>query len=363
VSESKKRKHLYNMLQEMRGNIRVYVRVRPATRTSDDDAKTSRLDAMRATGGISFPAANALQLYNAKKRAASHFEFERVFGAASTQDDVFAEVSPLVVSLLDGYNVCIFAYGQTGSGKTHTMLGTAEKPGVNLRALRLLFDTAEQRQPDVTHTFSVSVAELYNNDLLDLMSKENKKNKTPLKVHKGAHGSMEAIGITVVAVETCEQVEQVLQFALQSRTTASTLLNNESSRSHLLMNVTVVAHNHLSRTKSRATLFLCDLAGSERVSRSGVTGQQMKEAQAINSSLTALGNVLNAKLNKQKHVPYRDSQLTFYLKDALNANSKTCFIVQVNPNTEHASESLCSLKFGERVRKVELGKAKRNLIK
>jgi len=157
-------------------------------------------------------------------------------------------------------------------------------------------------------------------------------------------------------------VLQWLRFGSKTRASSKTALNEHSSRSHLILSVLVLGTNKLTAATSMGKLHLIDLAGSERVKESGVTGKELKEAQNINKSLSALGNCISARANKTQHVPYRDSTLTYLLQDSLEKNSKTLMFVQISPTEKNASESLCSLKFAERVKKVELGKAEKNVV-
>ena len=346
------RKQLFNQIQELKGNIRVYCRVRPLSNREQD----SQLNA------ISFPDSNQLSIVNNEKKTSHQFEFEQVFQTASTQQEVFAEVSDLVTSVMDGYNVCIFAYGQTGSGKTYTMQGSKEDAGVNIRALDKLFSVATERDVDTEYNIRISLLEIYNERIQDLLS------ATPtqqLKAIQTASG-MQVQDLTYVPVSSAAQVLDALSIGSKNRKVSSTAMNADSSRSHLILSVYVVGRSRFALSSGAVKevtgkLHLIDLAGSERISRSGVTGDGLKEAQAINSSLSALGNCIAARANKQAHVPYRDSTLTYLLQDSLEKNSKTLMFVQVSPNATDSAESICSLRFAERVRKVELGKAQANV--
>jgi len=181
----------------------------------------------------------------------------------------------------------------------------------------------------------------------------------PLKVTHGAYGT-EVPGLKKVEVKTEEEVMKWLEEGGRNRSVACTNINEHSSRSHLVLSIYCHANNKISGSKQMGKLHLIDLAGSERVKNSGVTGIQLTEAQAINTSLSALGNCISARGNKAAHVPYRDNTLTYLLQDSLEKNSKTLMFVQVSPTLENAAESVCSLQFAERVRKVELGKAEKN---
>ena len=352
--EQMARKALFNTIQELKGNIRVYCRVRPLSHRETDSENSA----------ISFPDSGQLTIVNPEKKSTNTFEFEQVFDEKSTQESVFAEVSDLVTSVLDGYNVCIFAYGQTGSGKTFTMAGPKDNPGVNIRALDRLFVVAGEREVDTEYNIKISLLEIYNEKIHDLLSPQG---TVPLKAVQGPHG-MTVQDLTYVSVRTKDEVLEALDKGSKNRKVSSTNMNADSSRSHLILSVYVLGRSRFALTSGASKevmgkLHLIDLAGSERISRSGVTGDGLKEAQAINSSLSALGNCIAARANKNAHVPYRDSALTYLLQDSLEKNSKTLMFVQVSPNASDASESICSLRFAERVRKVELGKASANVKK
>lgn len=338
------RKQLFNQIQELKGNIRVYCRVRPMNEREKADKENLTV--------ISFPAEGEMLVQNPEKKTSHSFEFEKIFDPSKQQADVFAEVSDLVISVLDGYSTCIFAYGQTGSGKTHTMQGPKDDPGVNIRALTKLFEVAGERFPDIKYEIKITLLEIYNEKIQDLLGEKGRV----LKAVQGQYG-MEVQDLTMVPVSSEHEVLDTLRRGSKNRSVVATNMNDVSSRSHLILSVYVLARNQITGKDTMGKLHLIDLAGSERVGRSGVAGEALKEAQAINSSLSALGNVIAARANKSAHVPYRDSTLTYLLQDSLEKNSKTLMFVQVSPVKSDASETICSLRFAERVRKVELGKA------
>ncbi len=348
------RKALFNQLQELKGNIRVYCRVRPLSHREKDSDVNS----------INFPEEGSLTITNPEKKTTNAFEFDQVFNPSSTQEEVFSEVADLVTSVMDGYNCCIFAYGQTGSGKTHTMAGGPGNPGVNIRALDRLFVIAQERVEDTEYNIKISLLEIYNERIQDLLGVAG---AAPLKAVQGPHG-MTVQDLTYVPVTCKDEVLSALERGSKQRKVSSTAMNADSSRSHLILSVYVMGRSRFALPSGvskevMGKLHLIDLAGSERISRSGVVGEGLKEAQAINSSLSALGNCIAARANKAAHVPYRDSALTYLLQDSLEKNSKTLMFVQVSPNGSDAGESVCSLRFAERVRKVELGKASANVKK
>uniref|UniRef100_A0AAX7VVV0 Kinesin-like protein n=1 Tax=Astatotilapia calliptera TaxID=8154 RepID=A0AAX7VVV0_ASTCA len=267
--------------------------------------------------------------------------------------EVFQEVQALITSCIDGYNVCIFAYGQTGSGKTYTMEGVTDNPGINQRALRLLFSEVSEKAPDWDYKITVSMVEIYNETLRDLLG-ENPSDKLDIKMNPDGSGQLYVPRLTEITVQSPEDINKVFELGHVNRATACTNLNEHSSRSHALLIITVSGFNTATGNRTLGKLNLVDLAGSERIGKSGAEGSRLREAQCINKSLSALGDVINALRSKHSHVPFRNSRLTYLLQDSLSGDSKTLMMVQVSPLPSNMSESVCSLKFAQRVRSVEL---------
>lgn len=334
------RKQIWNQIQDLKGSIRVFCRIRPTSETAVAPSALENTVTVLSKG---------------KKR---RFEFDKVFGPASTQTEVFEDTKPLVRSVIDGYNVCIFAYGQTGSGKTFTMQGVPTDPGVNTRALTELFEVTEARAKYESFSYEllVSVFEIYNDGVYDLLT-EGKR--TVLQIYQSPEG-MDVSGSQSLPVKSMADVARVLSAGEKNRSTASTDQNAHSSRSHLLLRIRVLGHNLLTGERTFGKLTLVDLAGSERLDRSGASGAVAKETAHINKSLSELGNVI-ASLQAGAHVPYRNSRLTYLLQDSLGGgDSKTLVFVQVDSQESNVGESIQTLTFGLRVRNVDLGQAKRN---
>ncbi|ETE65194.1 Kinesin-like protein KIFC3, partial [Ophiophagus hannah] len=316
------RKKCHNELVRLKGNIRVFGRVRPVQAEDGEGPE--------AVSAVTFDSEDDGILHLMHKGKLVSFELDKVFRPEATQEDVFREVQALITSCIDGYNVCIFAYGQTGAGKTYTMEGSLENPGINQRALQLLFSEVQSKAPDWNYSITVSVAEIYN-EALRLREFHDSPSTSP----------------------------QVFELGHINRATECTHLNEHSSRSHALLMITVRGTDCSTGIKTTGKLNLVDLAGSERVGRSGAEGSRLREAQYINKSLSALGDVIYALRSRQSHVPFRNSKLTYLLQDSLSGESKTLMMVQVSPVEKNTSETLCSLKFAERVRSVELGPGSR----
>ncbi|KAM9861049.1 kinesin-like protein KIFC3 isoform 2-T2 [Aulostomus maculatus] len=339
------RKKCHNELVRLKGNIRVFCRVRPVSQEEQDSADTKTM--------LSFDSDDDAILYLSNKGKIMTFDLDKVFPPQATQEEVFQEVQSLVTSCIDGFNVCIFAYGQTGSGKTYTMEGVANDPGINQRALRLLFSEVTEKAPEWDYKITVNMVEIYNETLRDLLG-ENPTDKLDIKMNPDGSGQLYVPGLTEITVKSPEDIKRVFELGHMNRATACTNLNEHSSRSHALLIITVSGFNSTTGNCTQGKLNLVDLAGSERIGKSGAEGSRLREAQCINKSLSALGDVINALRSKHSHVPFRNSRLTYLLQDSLSGDSKTLMMVQVSPLATNMSESVCSLKFAQRVRSVEL---------
>ncbi|XP_032078244.1 kinesin-like protein KIFC2 [Thamnophis elegans] len=354
LREVQLRKKYHDQLLELKGNIRVLCRLKPLTEEEQQQGAPGgpRVEAGSAEDG------SVTASYKGKEH---HFKLDKVFPPCASQEEVFLEIEPVVLSCLQGYNVCIFAYGQTGSGKTYTMEGVPGNPGINQRALRALHQEMEAKQAQGWH-FSVhlTMVEIYNEVIRDLLTKDPQE-KLDIKLHPDGSGQLHIPGLTSMEVQNLSEIQKILQMGKRNRRTFSTHMNAHSSRSHALLTLTLTGTELASGTKVTGKLNLVDLAGSERVWKSGAQGERLKEAQSINRSLLALGEVIQALRTKQAHVPFRNSRLTYLLQDSLGKGSKTVMMVQISPLEKNLGESICSLKFAQRVCKVELGPASRRI--
>lgn len=354
LKEMVERKRLHNMVQELKGNIRVFMRCRPPTTKEYEQFGNDALC-------VSFPGDGEVRVFNEKNRE-KQWEFDELFQPDSKQEDVYKEVSGLVTSVLDGYNVCMFAYGQTGSGKTWTMTGPASDRGVNTRALEELFNKANGRSHEWVDQIEVSLLEVYNEVIRDLLVDSGSPDSgMKLEVKMGEYGN-HVPGLTKKTVREISEVVSLITQGDSNRSQTATNMNEHSSRSHMMLQVTIISTFKETGVVNRGKLNLVDLAGSERIDKSGATGTALKEAQNINKSLSALGDVIAARAAKQAHIPFRNSTLTFLLQDSLSQDSKTLMIVCVSPVLYNAEETFCSLNFASRVRTVELGKASKTTV-
>ena len=273
------------------------------------------------------------------------FAFDRAFGPAATQDEVFALAKPLVDGALAGVNATIFSYGATCAGKSYTIFGPPEPweaRGVVPRCAERVFEAANSAEPG-EYTLSVSFLEIYKERVRDLLD----QSKTNLAVFDGDVPVPEA---TEVEVKSLDEVDALVKHAAAFKVTAPNRVNQQSSRSHCVLVVNILKRAGAGLRASR--LVLADLAGSEKVSRTEARGLRLEEARNINRSLLALGKVVHALCARLPHVPYRDSKLTRILKQSLGGNSRTLLIVHISPCADAAAESLSTLLFASRARLV-----------
>ncbi|XP_024394330.1 kinesin-like protein KIN-14C isoform X2 [Physcomitrium patens] len=348
---------LYNEVQDLKGNIRVYCRVRPFL--TEEAGRLTTLDYIGENG--------QLMLVNPLKPGAKDsrksFTFNKCFAPNASQEEVFLDTQPLIRSVLDGFNVCIFAYGQTGSGKTYTMSGPNNMApvdwGVNYRALHDLFSTTQSRLDVFRYEIGVQMLEIYNEQVRDLLAADGVQKKLEIRNNSQLNG-LNVPDASMMSVRSTEDVLDLMKVGQKNRAVGATALNERSSRSHSVLTVHVQGTDLESGAILRGSLHLVDLAGSERVDRSEATGDRLKEAQHINKSLSALGDVIAALAQKNGHVPYRNSKLTQLLQDSLGGQAKTLMFVHISPDVESFGETISTLKFAERVSTVELGAARSN---
>ena len=292
------------------------------------------------------------------------FTFDSIFDLDSSQIDVYNITAKQAVnSVLEGYNSTIFCYGQTGTGKTYTMEGftynsQAEQRGIIQRTIEDIFTYIEQTSNENTKfIIRASYLQIYNESISDLLKPEKKNLQIREDKKKGIYVDL----LSEWAVRTPVDLYALLKRGGSYRTTAATLMNDVSSRSHAVFVITVeqmTTENIKGQTHTQikvGKLNLVDLAGSERIRITGATGQQLEESKKINKSLSCLGNVINA-LTDQKgriHVPYRDSKLTRLLEDSLGGNCKTTMLAMISPAHESFSESLSTLHFAQRAKKIK----------
>ncbi|XP_039738245.1 kinesin-like protein KIF21A isoform X4 [Pteropus medius] len=333
------------------------------------------------------------QVFLGKDKA---FTFDYVFDIDSQQEHIYTQcIEKLIEGCFEGYNATVFAYGQTGAGKTYTM-GTGfdvniieEEQGIISRAVKHLFKSIEEKKhtaiksglPPPDFKVNAQFLELYNEEVLDLFDTtrdiDAKNKKSNIRIHEDSTGGIYTVGVTTRTVNTESEMMQCLKLGALSRTTASTQMNVQSSRSHAIFTIHVcqtrmcsqvdpenATDNKVISESSQMSEFetltakfhFVDLAGSERLKRTGATGERAKEGISINCGLLALGNVISALGDKSKratHVPYRDSKLTRLLQDSLGGNSQTIMIACVSPSDRDFMETLNTLKYANRARNIK----------
>ncbi|KAM3912154.1 kinesin-like protein KIFC1 [Leptodactylus fuscus] len=361
------RRRLHNTVQELKGNIRVFCRVRPTLPT----------EAAFPAGHILFPPNDEKSIVLSKMEE-SHvgrekgqsvkydFNFDCVFPPTTSQAAVFEEISLLVQSALDGYPVCIFAYGQTGSGKTYTMEGpdnlSMDTMGMIPRAIRQIFSSADElKSKGWQYKFTASFLEIYNETLRDLLvHRPDKKSEYDIRKVSSSSNDVYVTNLRYVEVSSVEEVHELLKTTKTNRSVAKTALNDRSSRSHSVFQLKIEGENRIRDVRTSSVLSLIDLAGNERLDRSLSTGDRLKETQSINTSLSTLGMVITSLCNKDSHIPYRNSKLTYLLQNSLGGNAKVLMFVNISPLEENFAESVNSLRFASKVNECVIGAARAN---
>ncbi|KAF4470224.1 kinesin family member C1 [Fusarium albosuccineum] len=359
IKEETERRVLFNKYQELKGNIRVMCRVRPALSESEGEVAKMSFPDDKTSAEIVLAGPEEKSSLGNVTRKNYPFEFDRVFIPGTQNQEIFGEISQLVQSALDGYNVCIFCYGQTGSGKTHTMSST---DGMIPRATHMIYDTITKlKEKSWEYTMEGSFIEVYNEELNDLLtperSGEGRSKKLEIR-HDEARKQTTIVNCKTVRLNSPSSVETMLDEAQNNRSVAATKANERSSRSHSVFILKLVGENSATGERCEGTLNLVDLAGSERLKHSQAEGDRMKETQNINKSLSCLGDVIEALGRGTGHVPYRNSKLTHLLQYSLGGNSKTLMFVMVSPLETHLKETLTSLRFATKVHNTHIGTAK-----
>jgi len=395
---------LHNEYLSLKGNIRVFCRLRPRLPSEQSDLVNIEVRSESMLTVSSGPRKNVTGM--SEHASSWDFSFDHVFGMDAPQTEVFEEIALLVQSALDGYRVAIFAYGQTGSGKTYTMEGpqldqrTAENAaelGVIPRTVDLIFqDLQELQEKGWSFDVFASALEVYNETVNDLFlsrppnGRDGGASAGPHAV-TNSHGSGEQLDFRKVRVESASAVHALLRRLARERHVGATACNARSSRSHAIFQLSFLGRCDSSggRREVQGLLSLVDLAGSERVEKSGATGERLREAQHINRSLSALGDVVEALTRRRQnttrsgtgvagsagtvcdcasgagaaiHIPYRNSRLTMLLKDSLGGESKALMFVNVSPCMQHLGETLSSLRFAAKVHACEVGVATRRAV-
>eukprot|EP00930_Biecheleria_cincta_P014771 TRINITY_DN12569_c0_g1_i1.p1 TRINITY_DN12569_c0_g1~~TRINITY_DN12569_c0_g1_i1.p1 ORF type:complete len:866 (+),score=112.47 TRINITY_DN12569_c0_g1_i1:89-2686(+) len=336
------RRKVHNAIEDLKGNLRVFCRVRPLNPREiqfGDYEAVSVMDAMR----VEVP-------------RYGFFTFDSVFSPGS-QQDIFEDCRDLIQSAVDGHNVTIFAYGQTGAGKTYTLYGSPQAEGISHLAIHEIFSIAAHMRRKYDIYITASMIELHRNRITDLLRPHGgHARRTGLSSPPSSPklGAREASGDKPLEREArcAEELQRILTRGLSSRVVAPNAMNAESSRSHVLFTIKVHSVDLATRESVVGKIVLCDLGGSERLKKTEAAGDQLKEAIEINRSLTALGDVIEAVAERRKQVPYRNHKLTQLLQDSLGGTAKTLMFVCCSPAESSLQETAMSLTYATRAKRI-----------
>ncbi|KAI5306520.1 kinesin-like protein Klp8, partial [Ascosphaera pollenicola] len=365
------------------GNIKVVVRVRPFN-NREKERNAQCIVQMTGNQTILTPPPGAESHQSNKKggkrdqhapEGPKAFAFDRSYWSFDKNDANYADQAalfkdlglPLLDNAFGGYNNCIFAYGQTGSGKSYSMMGYGEEMGIIPLICKDMFMKIEElqsRDPHLTCTVEVSYLEIYNEKVRDLLNPATKGN---LKVREHPSTGPYVEDLAKLAVRSFREIENLMDEGNKARTVAATNMNQTSSRSHAVFTLTMSQKRHDKETtmdtEKVSRISLVDLAGSERAQSTGATGARLKEGAEINRSLSTLGRVIAAladlssgKIHKKKAanmVPYRDSVLTWLLKDSLGGNSMTAMIAAISPADINYDETLSTLRYADSAKRIQ----------
>ena len=327
-------------------NIRVLCRVRP-------ENTKEKLSGQHPC--LSCPSPTEIEITSIDLQVSPvKFTFDQVFPCTSHQQQIFEYAAqPLLDEVFDGINCTLFCYGQTSSGKTFTMEGISSDvslKGIIPRAMSFIFEKIKTMSREIEFSIKCSYYQIYNEKIQDLLDTR----KTDLQIREDKSKGIWVEDCTEIYVNSDKEMYEVFQCGTNNRTVSATEMNKGSSRSHSLFVVTIFQKNIVTDSSKSAKVFFVDLAGSEKMSKTGITGGVgLKEAQNINKSLMTLGMVINALTENANHVPYRDSKLTRVLQESLGGNSQTTLIVTCSPSNINASESLSTLRFGQRAKLIK----------
>ncbi|CAG9762124.1 unnamed protein product [Ceutorhynchus assimilis] len=353
-------------------SVKVAVRVRPFNQREIDLEAQLIIQMKGKTTGILNCKANTRDeniRYKEFTFDHSYWSHNKNFDNFASQELVYNDLGTEVVDCaFEGYNACVFAYGQTGSGKTFTMMGSPENQGLIPRICKALFDRmSENCKRGTTHRVQVSYLEIYQERVADLLMDRRDKEGGNLKVREHPKKGPYVQGLTTCWVTNYGHIQDCMNRGNSHRTTASTNMNDVSSRSHAIFTITFVQASYCDGVPSETVskIHLVDLAGSERADSTGATGQRLKEGAHINKSLVTLGSVISALAEistidskdqncqrKTFFIPYRDSVLTWLLKDSLGGNSKTIMIAAISPADCNYGETLSTLRYANRAKNI-----------
>ncbi|XP_076306917.1 kinesin-like protein KIF13A isoform X2 [Tachypleus tridentatus] len=346
--------------------VKVAVRVRPLSRREIELETHCVVEMKEGQTILRHPTCNKTESHRKQQKT---FAFDHCFWSYkeadlhyASQGDVYQHLgSDILQNAFQGYNACIFAYGQTGSGKSYTMMGSEKNKGLIPRLCDDLFGRiACNTTSSLSYKVEVSYMEIYNEKVHDLLDPKGSRQSLKVREHNILGPYVD--GLSTLAVSSYQDISNLMTEGNKSRTVAATNMNSESSRSHAVFNITLTCL--LTDIQSGITgekvskMSLVDLAGSERAVKSGAVGERLKEGSNINKSLTTLGLVISKLADqssgkaKDKFVPYRDSVLTWLLKDSLGGNSKTVMVATISPSADNYDETLSTLRYADRAKRI-----------
>lgn len=345
------RRKIHNRYMLVRGNMRLFVRIRPFISSEQSFmARKAFSDSIKINSDSIFACDS--------DRRERHYEFDYVFNQRTLQQNIHEEVSLLLQNMFSGLNICIFAYGQTCTGKTYTIEGPNSNPGLVLRTAKELFQLGGCYKG---FQLSLTIVEIYNENILDLLD-----NGKTLSLYEDNSGNLLTPDLNCIIVTSFEEVVKLLKLSKKMRNVASNGFHNKSSRSHCIYTFKLRLEQKSRYTSSQINIV--DLAGSERLTRHNTVMDDLlkREAVSINLSLNALSNVLSAlNHNSNSHIPYRDSKLTHFLKPYLNHSYNILLILHISPNVKDINETISTLDFGSRISRLcnhKTGKEKIHLV-
>ncbi len=331
--------------------IKVFLRIRPLNN------RENKIDNKFKSSPLSVISENSVQILSTNDVLT--FNFDKIFAEGvdehSSQTQIFDTTTKHIIhSTVDGYNSTIFSYGATGTGKSYTMFGNEKATGIIPRACTLIFSLLEKKEL-LRYEVKLSFIEIYCEQIRDLLAYAG---ISQLKLRESISTTGNEVYIEGAIEKTVSSAQNILNVIAEhslNRITASTALNNRSSRSHAVVIIKII-QNFSDGTSTISRMNLVDLAGSENVGKSLSTGVNLVEAQMINKSLSSLGNVIYAlteKMQEKKHIPYRDSKLTFLLRDSLGGNSKCALIATATYSEDALFETISTLRFAQRAKNIK----------
>ena len=337
-------------------NVKVYCRIRPENEQEKKSGMSTCITPISPTAVKIQTETQTIDTGKPNKPSTNfqEFTFDNIFPQDTSQETIFNIVAkPLITSALEGINGTLFCYGQTSSGKTFTMEGIHNDislMGIIPRMMNDIFTIIENANSDIEYSVKCQYYQIYNEKIQDLLDIRKKD----LSIREDKNKGIWVEDCTEAYVSSQEEMYQVFKQGANNRTVSATKMNKGSSRSHSLFSVTLFQRNIITGSTKNGKLVFVDLAGSEKMSKTGIEGGMgLKEAQNINKSLMTLGMVINALTENAKHIPYRDSKLTRVLQESLGGNSLTNLVITVSPNFINQQETLSTLRFGQRAKMIK----------